>query len=60
MAFKLLLVEDDAELREIITDYFTEKSSGAFAMDSAEAGEKALSKCFEEEYDLVLLDVMLP
>lgn len=25
MAFKLLLVEDDAEMREIITDYFTEK-----------------------------------
>lgn len=32
MAFKLLLVEDDAEMREIITDYFTEKSEGSFAL----------------------------
>ena len=25
MVFKLLLVEDDAEIREIITDYFIQK-----------------------------------
>ncbi len=60
MAFKLLLVEDDAELREIITDYFEEKSNGAFAISSAETGEEGRQKCLEEEYDLVLLDVMLP
>ncbi|MFZ7103736.1 MAG: response regulator transcription factor [Peptococcaceae bacterium] len=60
MAFKLLLVEDDAEMREIITDYFVEKSGGAFAISSAETGEKGQQKCLDEEYDLVLLDVMLP
>ena len=60
MAFDLLLVEDDAELREIITDYFSEKSGGALAISAAETGEKARQKCFEGEYDLVLLDVMLP
>ena len=60
MAFNLLLVEDDAELREIITDYFSEKSGGALAISLAETGEKARQKCFEGEYDLVLLDVMLP
>ncbi|HZK58038.1 MAG TPA: response regulator transcription factor [Clostridia bacterium] len=60
MAFKLLLVEDDAEMREIITDYFTEKSEGTFALDSAETGKKARQKCLDNEYDLVLLDVMLP
>lgn len=26
MSYKLLLVKDDAELREIITDYFIEKN----------------------------------
>ena len=60
MSYQLLLVEDDAELREIITDYFIEKSQGAFAIDSAKTGDEGLQKCFEKEYDLVLLDVMLP
>jgi DNA-binding response OmpR family regulator len=60
MAFKLLLVEDDAEMREIIMDYFAEKSGGTFAISAAETGEKGQQKCLDDEYDLVLLDVMLP
>lgn len=58
--FRLLLVEDDAELREIFIDYFIEKSEGGFAVDFAINGDEGLQKCFEKEYDLVLLDVMLP
>lgn len=60
MVFKLLLVEDDAEMREIITDYFIEKSSGTFSISSAETGNQGHQKCLDNEYDLVLLDVMLP
>ncbi|HWL24618.1 MAG TPA: response regulator transcription factor [Ureibacillus sp.] len=60
MLFKLLLVEDDAEISEIITDYFNEKSSGDFTIDCAVTGHEGLQKCIEDEYDLVLLDVMLP
>jgi len=60
MVFKLLLVEDDAEMREIITDYFIEKSSGAFVISSAETGNEGHQKCLDNEYDLLLLDVMLP
>jgi DNA-binding response OmpR family regulator len=60
MVFKLLLVEDDAEIREIIIDYFMEKSGGTFKIDSAKTGGEGQVKCFEKEYDLVLLDVMLP
>jgi DNA-binding response OmpR family regulator/signal transduction histidine kinase len=60
MVFKLLLVEDDAEIREIIIDYFTEKSSGAIVVDCAGTGYEGRGKCLEKEYDLVLLDVMLP
>lgn len=60
MSYQLLLAEDDAELREIITDYFIEKSEGFFAIDCAKTGDEGLQKCFEKEYDLVLLDVMLP
>jgi DNA-binding response OmpR family regulator len=60
MVFKLLLVEDDAEIREIITDYFTEKSNGTFSIDYGETGSEGQEKCLEEKYDLVLLDIMLP
>ena len=60
MAFKLLLVEDDPEMREIISDFFTEKRGGAFIISMAKTGEEGQQKYAEDEYDLVLLDVMLP
>ena len=60
MAFKILLVEDDAEIREIIADYFTDKSQGVYHMEFATTGNQGQQKCLEEDYDLVLLDVMLP
>lgn len=60
MIFKLLLVEDDPEIREIITDYFIEKSDGLFDIYNAETGMDGQLSCINNEYDLVLLDVMLP
>lgn len=60
MSYKLLLVEDDAEIREIIIDYFAGKSEGVFHIDTAGTGGEGRQKCAESEYDLVLLDVMLP
>ncbi len=60
MIFKLLLVEDDPEIREIITDYFIEKSDGLFDIYNAETGIDGQLNCMNNEYDLVLLDVMLP
>jgi len=60
MVFKLLLIEDDSEIREIIIDYFTHKSNGALEMDIAATGMEGQLKSFENEYDLVLLDIMLP
>jgi DNA-binding response OmpR family regulator len=60
MAFELLLVEDDPEIREIITDYFIEKSQGTLNIQTAETGIEGQLMCNGNEYDLVLLDVMLP
>lgn len=60
MIFKLLLVEDDPEIREIITDYFIEKSDGVFDIYNAETGIDGQLSCMNNEYDLILLDVMLP
>jgi len=55
MAYKILLVEDDPELIEIISDYFTEKSGGALVLDTAKTGEEGMAKCVEHGFDLVLL-----
>lgn len=60
MVFKLLLVEDDEEIREIIIDYFTEKSNNTLIIDTAKTGKEGQEKSISEEYDLILLDVMLP
>ncbi|MBN7771748.1 response regulator transcription factor [Clostridium aminobutyricum] len=60
MAYQFLLVEDDAEIREIIIDYFHEKSGGEFNIDAVESGSEGWQKCMGNEYDLVLLDIMLP
>ena len=61
MAYKLLVVEDDKDIREIIKDYFTdENKSQVFNVTEAENGTKALEKISENEFNLIFLDVMLP
>lgn len=54
---KLLIVEDDALMAEVISDYF---SSKGWDIEVAEDGEQALERFMESQYQLVLLDVMLP
>lgn len=53
----LLIVEDDALMAEVIFDYF---SSKGWNTEIAEDGEQALECFTERQYQLVLLDVMLP
>ncbi|MGI1657976.1 MAG: response regulator transcription factor [Desulfitobacterium sp.] len=57
---KILLVEDDLQIQEIIGDYFSEKSAGEIELDCAANGTDGLYSAREKDYDLVLLDVMLP
>ncbi len=58
--YKILLVEDDFDIRELIEDYFTAKSEGNIVIDTAYDGQEGLEKAYENSYDLLLLDVMLP
>lgn len=58
--YKILLVEDDKNIQEMIYDYFTPKSKNAIQVDIAENGQIGLEKAYENTYDLLLLDVMLP
>lgn len=57
MEKRILLVEDDDGLREIITDYFEESG---FIVDGASDGLTALELWDKDKYDLALIDLMLP
>ncbi len=60
MAYRILLVEDDRQIREVIEDYFSAAGEGNYEVISAADGDEGLSLIKSEEYDLVMLDIMLP
>jgi DNA-binding response OmpR family regulator len=60
MQYSVLLVEDDAQIREIITDSFMEKSSDTIKITTADNGEIGLELAESAQFDLIILDVMLP
>ncbi len=57
MAKKLLIIEDDQFLRELIAKKLTQKE---FEVVQAGDGEEGLKKAKETKPDLVLLDLILP
>lgn len=54
---KILLVDDDSDIRKIYATVFSEKG---FDVDMAENGEEGFDKIVNSSYDLVLLDVQMP
>lgn len=54
---KLLLVEDDVEISDMLRKYLEMEN---FEVICAEDGESACAKFDEEQYSLVLLDLMIP
>lgn len=55
--YKILVCDDERKIRETLYDYLTAKS---FAVTTAENGREAADKVSEENFDLILLDVMMP
>lgn len=55
--FKILAVDDERKIRETIYDYMTAKG---FAVDTAENGNTAVEMAEHKEYDLIILDIMMP
>lgn len=53
----LLLIEDDPDLCSLMKDYFAEHD---FRLEAAMDGRQGLAKAIEGEFDLIILDVMLP
>ncbi|MDE6024138.1 MAG: response regulator transcription factor [Lachnospiraceae bacterium] len=58
--YSILLVEDDFNIMEVISDYFTEKGKDSLMLYTAVDGNQGMEMIYEREYDLVLLDIMLP
>ena len=57
MDYKILVAEDEEKLREVLSDYFRSKEDVCVL---AENGTKALELAAEQEFDAVLLDIMMP
>lgn len=57
MKLNLLIVEDDPLLAEVICDYFSSKDWNPTVADD---GEKAMELFADKDWQLILLDVMLP
>lgn len=54
---KILIVDDDEELCELVSEYLTVEG---FDVKCANDGEEGLYQALSDEYDLAILDVMLP
>ena len=54
---KILIIEDESAIAELEKDYL--ELSG-FEVEVANDGEVGLKKGMEEDYDLIILDLMLP
>lgn len=54
----ILIVEDSEELLTLVADFF--RSKGSFEVDTAPDGNTALDLIDRNEYDIAILDIMLP
>ena len=54
---KILIVEDEESIAELERDYL--ELSG-FLVDTEKDGEKGLQRALTSDYDLLILDIMLP
>ncbi|WP_320815167.1 sigma-54 dependent transcriptional regulator [Flavobacterium sp.] len=56
---KILVIEDEAAIRRVLTKILSEESD-TYQVDEAEDGLKGIEKIKNEDYDLVLCDIKMP
>jgi DNA-binding response OmpR family regulator len=54
---RVLLIDDDVELSDMLSRYLVQED---FAVDQVFNGEQGAAQAVSQQYDIVLLDVMLP
>lgn len=55
--YKLLVVDDEKRIRELIKKYAKFEGHAVF---EAANGMEAIEKCHKEDYDMIIMDVMMP
>lgn len=60
MSYRLLIVEDTPALLQAISVFFREKGAGIWTVVTSSNGNEALDLVRSEEFDLMILDIMLP
>ena len=53
----ILVVDDEYLIRNVIKEYC---QSEGYKVDEASNGEEAIDKVYENEYDLIIMDIMMP
>lgn len=53
----ILVIEDDSDIQELIVEFLGSKG---YKIDSANDGVEGIQKFKEKEYDLIILDIMMP
>ncbi|MDP1418826.1 response regulator transcription factor [Peribacillus simplex] len=56
-AIKILVVDDEERIRRLLKMYLEREE---YIIDEAENGDMALTKALENDYELILLDIMMP
>ncbi len=54
---RILIVDDEAKIREVIKEY---AEFNHYETDEAGDGMEAVNKCLTEDYDLIIMDIMMP
>lgn len=55
--YKILIVDDEAKIREVLAEY---AEFEGFESDQAADGMEAVNKCKNNDYDIILMDIMMP
>ena len=55
--YKILIVDDEAKIREVLAEY---AECEGFESDQAADGMEAVNKCKNNDYDIILMDIMMP
>ena len=55
--YKILIVDDEQKIREVLAEY---ADFEGFCSDQAQDGMEAVLKCKQNDYDIILMDVMMP
>lgn len=55
--YRILIVDDEAKIREVLAEY---AEFEGYQADQAADGMEAVAKCRQNDYDIIIMDIMMP